>query len=39
MRQYKRSEIRDVYHDYMEHLREEHPLFYERNERFFKRYV
>lgn len=39
MRKFQRDEIRDVYRDYVDHLKEVHPLEYEQYERFLTRYA
>lgn len=39
MRKFKRPEVRDVYSQYINHLREDHPLEYEKYERYFERYA
>lgn len=39
MRKFARDEVKDVYREYIEHLREAHPLEYEQYERYFTKYA
>lgn len=39
MRRFKRSEIQETYKQYVDHLKEVHPLEYEQHEKYLSRYA